>query len=407
MSQDFIHTNGAHFIKNGQPHYFMGTNFWYGMNIASADKERLIRELDHLQSLGINNLRIMAASEGPDTEPWRMVPALQVEAGVYNDSLLIGLDYLLVELSKRNMYAVLCLNNMWPWSGGFAQYMNWVTGKPIPYPPPAEGGKWLKYLKFSAQFFNNKKAKALYDSHVQHIVNRRNSISGVLYKDDPTIFSWQLANEPRPILNSWKYRRWIRNTAGLIKSLDKNHMVSIGSEGNAFVPLSRKFKKEQAIKDIDYTTMHIWIQNWGWYDPKNAESTFSPSIERAKKYILRHVKIAEKLNKPLILEEFGIARDQESYEVDSPITYRNQFYDEIFSFITQLAQQNTCIAGCNFWAWSGEGRPRVPKAVWKAGDDFTGDPPFEYQGWYSIYNTDISTLEIIKKYATELSGIRK
>jgi len=229
-----------------------------------------------------------------------------VEAGVYNDSLLIGLDYLLVELSKRKMHAVLCLNNMWPWSGGFAQYINWVTGKSIPYPPPAEGGKWLKYLKFSAKFFNNKKAKALYRSHIQHIVNRQNSISGIYYKDDPTIFSWQLANEPRPILNNWKYRRWIRNTASLIKSLDKNHMVSIGSEGNAFVPLSRKFKKEHAIKDIDYTTIHIWIQNWGWYDPADTENTFSPSIERAKKYILKHVKIAEKLNKPLILEEFGL-----------------------------------------------------------------------------------------------------
>jgi len=79
----------------------------------------------------------------------------------------------------------------------------------------------------------------------------------------------------------------------------------------------------------------------------------------------------------------------------------------MFSFITQLAQQKSCVAGCNFWAWSGEGRPRVPKAVWKAGDDFTGDPPFEYQGWYSIYDTDVSTLEIIKKYATELNGIKK
>ncbi len=407
MSQDFIQIKGTQFLKNGQPHYFMGANFWYGMNIANSDKERLIRELDHLQALGINNLRVMAASEGPDTAPWRMVPALQVDAGIYNDSLLIGLDFLLVELAKRKMHAVLCLNNMWPWSGGFAQYINWATGKPIPYPPPAAGGKWLKYMKYAAQFFSNKKAQTLYNNHIRHIVNRQNSISGILYREDPTIFSWQLANEPRPVLNNWKYRRWIRNTAAFIKSLDKHHLVSIGSEGNAFLPLSTKFKKEHRINNIDYTTIHIWIQNWGWYDPTQSEKTFQSSLNKAKKYILQHTKIAEKLHKPLVLEEFGIARDLGSYQVDSPTTYRDQYYQEIFSLITTLAQQNEAIAGCNFWAWSGEGRPRMPKAIWKAGDDFTGDPPFEYQGWYSIYDTDLSTLKIIRKHAVDLNSIKK
>lgn len=28
------------------------------------------------------------------------------------------------------------------------------------------------------------------------IVNRRNSLTGVLYRDDPTIMAWDLANEP-------------------------------------------------------------------------------------------------------------------------------------------------------------------------------------------------------------------
>lgn len=32
--------------------------------------------------------------------------------------------------------------------------------------------------------------------YVKKIVNRRNSITGVLYRDDPTIMAWDLANEP-------------------------------------------------------------------------------------------------------------------------------------------------------------------------------------------------------------------
>lgn len=408
---DFITVKNSQFIKNGQPYYYLGTNFWAAMNLGIANnpayRARLIRELDQLQSLGINNLRIMAASEGPDTEPWRMVPALQPALGEYNEDLLKGLDFLLVEMAKRDMVGVLCLNNMWPWSGGFAQYINWVTGETIPYPPPADGGKWLKYMNFSARFFKNKAAQAAYFKHLEVIINRTNSISNVPYKADPTIMAWQLANEPRAIISTRKYRKWIKNTAAFIKSLDANHLVSIGSEGNAFVPFATKFKKEHRIKNIDYATMHIWVQNWGWYNPSKPERTYGKALNKAKNYIRKHITLAQKLKMPVVLEEFGIARDMENYESTSPTTYRDNYYYEIFDLIHQAATKGQPIAGCNFWAWGGEGRPRIPKAVWKAGDEFIGDPPFEYQGWYSVYDRDDSTLEIISNYTKKMNDLKK
>jgi len=402
-AQSFIQVKNGKFYKNGQPYYFLGTNFWYGMNLGNAEapelRARLIRELDHLQSIGIKNLRIMAASEGPNDAPWRIVPALQEAPKVYNESLLKGLDFLLAEMAKRDMYGVLCLNNMWPWSGGFAQYVNWTTKEPIPYPPPAEGGKWLKFMNYSDSFFSNKPAQALYLNHIKTIILRTNSITNLPYKEDPTIMSWQLANEPRPILSSWKYRRWIRKTTTYIKSLDTNHLVSIGSEGNAFLPLSNKFRKEHKITNIDYATMHIWVQNWGWYDPEKANSNFEKAVNKAKKYIRRHASIAKKLNKPLVLEEFGMARDGGSYASSATTKQRDAYFQTVFELLEQLQQQGYPISGSNVWAWGGEGRPRQPKAIWKNGDDFIGDPPFEHQGWYSIYHTDYSTIELLKKFA--------
>ena len=51
-----------------QPYYYVGTNYWYGMNLGSVgesgDRKRLLSELDQLKSLGISNLRIMASTEG-------------------------------------------------------------------------------------------------------------------------------------------------------------------------------------------------------------------------------------------------------------------------------------------------------------------------------------------------------
>ena len=55
----FINVNGKQFIRDGKPYYFLGTNFWYGMNLGSSgqggDRDRLLRELDHLKKIGVKN----------------------------------------------------------------------------------------------------------------------------------------------------------------------------------------------------------------------------------------------------------------------------------------------------------------------------------------------------------------
>lgn len=65
-------------------------------------------------------------------------PALQYEQGKYDQDLLDGLDFLIAEMGKRKMYAVLFLTNNWEWSGGMSQYLEW-SGKgaiPVPAIPP-------------------------------------------------------------------------------------------------------------------------------------------------------------------------------------------------------------------------------------------------------------------------------
>lgn len=39
--------------------------------------------------------------------------------------------------------------------------------------------------------------KELYKQHISTIVNRVNTITGVAYRDDPTIMGWDVLNEPR------------------------------------------------------------------------------------------------------------------------------------------------------------------------------------------------------------------
>jgi mannan endo-1,4-beta-mannosidase len=185
----FITIKNNRLSLNDREYLYVGTNFWYGANLASngpgGNRSRLLRELDHLHSLGVNNLRIQAGSEGPDTEPWRIIPSMQPSPGAYNQQILDGLDFLLYEISKRQMYAVMCLNNFWHWSGGFAQYVVWGGGaNQIPYP-----GDYNEFELFSAQFYALPKATELFEKHIQVILTRTNTYSNIPYSEDPTIVS--------------------------------------------------------------------------------------------------------------------------------------------------------------------------------------------------------------------------
>ncbi len=405
QAQKFIVVEKGSFVKEGKPYRYLGTNFWYGMNLGASDKQRLIRELDRLNNIGVKNLRIVAGSEGNANTPWAIQPALQVEPGIYNEELWKGLDFVLSELKKRDMVAILCLNNFWPWSGGFAQYVSWANGnEAIPYPPPAENGNWKTYQQYSARFYSDSIAQKWFRNHIQKLIGRINSENNIPYREDSTIMAWQLANEPEGSNNIQNYRSWIHETAKFIKILDSNHLVSIGSEGNTPYPANgTNFEKDHDSPYIDYMTFHLWIQNWDWYDPTHANETYDKALDKANEYISSHVQTAQKLNKPIVLEEFGISRDENSYSANASVKIRNKYYASIFKRIEELSNCITEVSGVNFWAWSGEGRPQTPKSIWKSGDDFTGDPPHEFQGWYSVYDTDKTTIKVIKKYATKIN----
>jgi mannan endo-1,4-beta-mannosidase len=398
---DFVTVEGTQFKVNGEPYRFVGTNFWYGMHLGVAKhRDRLIKELDKLQELGCNNLRIMVGSEGPGSEKYRVQPPLMIKPFQYDENILKGLDFLLVEMKKRNMYGVLVLGNFWHWSGGFAQYLSWLDGKPIPYPDLDGGASWGIYMDYTFRFYSNPRAKNWFKSHIKKIVTRINSITGKAYTADPTIMSWQLANEPKSGVRVSAYRGWIRQTAKYIRKLDPHHLISTGSEGimseSLFANRRKNFIRNHT-GEIDYLTAHIWIQNWGWYDP-HKPATLESAQKKAIAYLDKHIEIAKEMNMPLVLEEFGIARDQESYAANSTVAYRDSYYKHMFDYLAQNIDNNTPFQGINFWAWGGEGRPRIPRSIYETGDDLIGDPPHEYQGWYSVYNTDYTTHKLIRSF---------
>ena len=112
-------------------------------------------------------------------------PLFGPSPGAYNEAVVAGLDFLLAEMGKRDMTAVLMLGNMWPWSGGFAQYVSWAGGGPIPYMPPEPGGDWDRLQQYASRFYADRTAQGHYLAHVRFVLSRVNAYSGVRYSDEP------------------------------------------------------------------------------------------------------------------------------------------------------------------------------------------------------------------------------
>ena len=396
----FIKVNAdGQFVRDGKPYYFVGANFWYGAILGSegegGNRERLHKELDFLKSIGINNLRVLVGADGENGIKTRVEPSLQVAPGVYNDTILAGLDYFMNELRERDMTAVLYLNNSWEWSGGYSVYLQW-SGHGDAVVPAVDG--WPAYMEYVKQFPKSDSAKALFANHVNYIVSRTNRYNQIKYVDDPTIMSWQIGNEPRAFSDENKepFARWMADVAAQIKSLDPNHMVSSGSEGAWGCEMDMNlFEKIHADPNINYLNIHIWPYNWGWVKADSLTELLPRAKENTKKYIDDHMVIARKYSKPIVLEEFGFPRDGFSFSKEAPTTARDEYYRYVFDLIRQDRESGGLFAGCNFWAWGGFAGQNHDHVFWEKGDDYTGDPAQEQQGLNSVFATD-STIEIIK-----------
>jgi mannan endo-1,4-beta-mannosidase len=330
----------------------------------------------------------MAGSEGPSHEPFRVDPVLMESPGMYNLDVFDGLDFALYEIGKRGMTATVCLSNYWHWSGGFSAYVSWTTKRPIPYPSSWNYTSWTNapeqpFLEYTDNFYHLPEAQKLYSRHLETVIERVNRYSDVQYKDDPSILAWELANEPqRPSAS------WIRYSTSLIKSLDPNHLVTAGMESRVNL---EEFLKVHSDEGIDFCTIHVWAQNRGEYNMTDpSEENIAHAIAWGLDWLEKVEGWAGLVKKPLLLEEFGFPRDNwvdsyNPYSAENPTTRRDRYFRAMIERVRRSHQNTGMYVGFGFWTYSGEAR----------NGDTLGDPPHEPGGWYSIYDKDESTLQII------------
>src|SRR5690606_12224504 len=91
------------------------------------------------------------------------------------------LDYVLDVAARHDVKLIMVLVNNWPDFGGIDQYVVWFK------------------KQYHHEFYTDPEIKQAYKNWVRALVTRTNTVNGKLYRDDPAIFAWELANEPRTI----------------------------------------------------------------------------------------------------------------------------------------------------------------------------------------------------------------
>jgi mannan endo-1,4-beta-mannosidase len=345
----FVEIRNGRLQRGGNPYYFIGANcpgaITLGNPAVPGGRARLRQELDALHSLGITNLRLLAASEGSGSRATTIAP------GQWNECQLQGLDFVLAEMARRRMCGVLYLTNYREWSGGLAQYVSWATGEPLPKPED-----WMRY---AARFYRLPAAQELYRASITHLLKRRNTVNGMPYSSDPAIMAWQVCNEPRPGPDEPAsepvvphYVEWLDRTARLIKELSPRHLVSTGSEGRiGSLGSAAIYLDAHRSAAIDYLTLHVWVKNWKWLTEPRLGPQYESTVARATDHVREHVEFADRLGRPLVMEEFGIPRDNEALSISGSTRMRDDYFRRMFAQITLAQRTGGALQGANFWAW--------------------------------------------------------
>ena len=296
----------ANFELDGAPFCFAGANNYY---LTYKPRPMVDDLLEDARAIGVKVVRIwgfidrgsldgsVRSIDGDGTKQGHYFQAWDPvgRRAVFNDGPngLEGLDYVLAKAGQLGLKVVLVLTNNWHEFGGMDQYLAWYG------------------LSAHTDFYRDPRVRQTYKEWLWHLTTRINGLTNRAYRDDPTIFAWELGNEPRAGAGTPNsvLSRWAREMSGYLKSIDQNHLVAVGDEG--FLDGTSEHwtyranngvdhRALTALPGIDYGTFHMYPEAWG------------TGFGWSERWIDDHLGVARELGKPTVLEEYGLKVTRDS-----------------------------------------------------------------------------------------------
>ncbi|EGN99795.1 glycoside hydrolase family 5 protein [Serpula lacrymans var. lacrymans S7.3] len=302
----YVQASGQGFTLNGEPYTVFGSNsYWVGLTeLDTTDMDTTFANIaatggTTVRTWGFNDV---TTASGDYYQLWDGSTATIN----YGATGLENFDNVVAAAAKYNIRLIVTLTNNWDNYGGMDVYVDQILGEGQPHD----------------YFYTNSEVIAAYQNYVKAFVSR--------YLTEPTIFGWELANEPRctgstnatsGTCTTTTITEWIKTMSAYIKSIDTNHLVGLGDEGWFNDANSTDyaydgsqgidFNANLAVDTIDFGTFHVYPFTWG-------EDT--DPIEFGTEWIENHRDSQATYNKPVLMEEFGVFVDQNQTE-----TYENWY----------------------------------------------------------------------------------
>lgn len=328
----FVTTAGTHFVLDGQPFYFQGTN---AANFAIMDGRSEADVYSAMQQYAAHGLRVVrfwgfSCKGAFYGQP--MIERVDAKGVHYNEDALMRLDATLDAARAAGLKVIMPLVNFEPEYCG----INW----------------WVKSITGSddkQQFYKDERVSRVYKRHVATLLNRVNTRyqstigKSIRYADDPTFLSIEVMNEPHT-QDGYDYsgilvNRYLDDMSTYIRSIDPNHLISSGEEGykttidpkldsydHAWISNGLKgvnFEADIWLKNIDFMTTHTYPDN------NDIQSWDMPWV--VQNLVHRRADLAHWAGKPIVMEESGFSNDPNFHGslgyYSNPSYWLRQLYD--------------------------------------------------------------------------------
>jgi mannan endo-1,4-beta-mannosidase len=250
--------NGTRFAIDGVTTYLAGTNsYWIGFLTNNQDVDTVF---GHIAQSGLKILRVWGFND-VTTKPGVGTVWYQHLAAGSSSTINTGadglqrLDYVVQSAASHGVKLIINFVNNWSDYGGMPAYVNVFGGS-------------------KESWYTNAAAQAQYRKYIAAVVGR--------YANSSAIFAWELANEPRcKGCNTDIIYNWATNTSAYIRSLDPQHMITLGDEGfglpgNTTYPYGTSegvdFVKNLGVKDLDFGTFHMYPSSCKWFLPSQKDA---------------------------------------------------------------------------------------------------------------------------------------
>jgi mannan endo-1,4-beta-mannosidase len=273
----YASVSGTLFNIDGTTQYIAGSNaYWLAFLTSNTDVDTVFT---HFKASGLKVLRIWGFNDvsSATSDVWFQSFSGSTPTINTGTNGLQRLDYVVSSAEAHGVKLIINFVNNWSDYGGMPLYNTF-------------------YGTTKATWYTNTNVQTQYKAYINAVVSR--------YKTSTAVLAWELANEAR--CNGCAtsvITNWATTISAYIKSLDSNHLVTLGDEGfmngggDGSYPYTAgegvDWVANLKIPNLDFATFHLYPGSWG------------ETNDWGNAWITNHAAACVAANKPCLFEEYG------------------------------------------------------------------------------------------------------